>query len=369
MSRSSDTAEAVTETASQENYGKRRELTFRRKLAYGSLVTLTFFCALELCCRLLVAAAPNARWAKHADVVVSVGFSGLNEILEPDDTLFWRIRRNMDTRIRGRVSDSSELDFNVSTDMSGQRKTPKLPTPSHTILFLGDSCTFGIGVDDDETFPSLVQNQFANVQCLNAGVPGYSSYQGRRLLETTSFELTPDIAVICFLFNDKASWDGLSDLEHARALNSFRSRLARTSRFVALLGGLIQLSVEESSSLSKRPRLSDLEYEDEISRIVARCRELEIQPVFLGWPIRSQMRDSRPISKQQVLTQVATKLEVPLLDLVPVFRRSGGERLFADVVHANLGGNTLVTNKLLSLLRSEMHLETASAEDPGDTDE
>ncbi len=70
---------------------------------------------------------------------------------------------------------AQEYPFEVSTDSGGRRLHPPVPDPIWRVLFLGDSCTFGIPVSDRNTFPSLVQNHLAATRCINAGVPGHSA--------------------------------------------------------------------------------------------------------------------------------------------------------------------------------------------------
>ena len=49
---------------------------------------------------------------------------------------------------------------------------------NHTnVLLLGCSFTYGFGVDDDQTFASLLQKDFPEAGIQNAGVPGYGSVQ------------------------------------------------------------------------------------------------------------------------------------------------------------------------------------------------
>src|SRR5438552_2980989 len=81
------------------------------------------------------------------------------------------------------------LRWTIHTDHRGFR-SPAVPVERTglRILTLGDSCTFGFRVNDADTYPARLMRACAahapggRVHVLDAGVPGYTSYQGRRLL-------------------------------------------------------------------------------------------------------------------------------------------------------------------------------------------
>ena len=60
----------------------------------------------------------------------------------------------------------------------------------------------------------------ANIRCINAGVPGYTIFQGWRFLETRGARYEPDLVVLNFDWNSQVIWDGLSDLEHYENLQA-----------------------------------------------------------------------------------------------------------------------------------------------------
>ena len=102
-------------------------------------------------------------------------FPGTDKLFEPDANLFWKLRSNLRKVSVAERLPAQEYPFEVSTDSGGRRLHPPVPDPKWRVLFLGDSCTFGIPVSDRNTFPSLVQNHLAATRCINAGVPGHSA--------------------------------------------------------------------------------------------------------------------------------------------------------------------------------------------------
>jgi lysophospholipase L1-like esterase len=311
----------------------------------------------ELASRLIVAAASNPRWDYFTGLVVAVGFSELNDILEPDPERFWRVKRNLEKKhLSGRIGNVGPISFTVSTDEQGHRRLPDVQDARHQVFFLGDSCTFGVAVNDDETFPALLQRRMPGVRCINAGVPGYSAYQGRVTLEGTSFDRAPDVVVISFFWNDDSPWGGLSDAEHAEALARDNARWIRRSRLVTILTSLKPRAKAAPARVGEaaRPRLTDEEYADELRGIVARCRAMGSEPILMVWPMLQQMVTGEQFGKQEVMRRIAEDEDVSLIDLVPLFR-SQQAPVFADVVHANAAGHRLVADRLEPAIESVLH--------------
>lgn len=76
------------------------------------------------------------------------------------------------------------------------------------ILTLGDSCTWGWGVADGESYPARLQELLdyrwgaGRYRVINAGVPGTTSYQGLRFLRARGLALRPAMVIAAYGFND-----------------------------------------------------------------------------------------------------------------------------------------------------------------------
>jgi lysophospholipase L1-like esterase len=76
------------------------------------------------------------------------------------------------------------------------------------IACIGDSWTFGMNVNQDETYPSRVaamlgrQTPPRSVEVMNFGTLGYTSFQGLQVLKTYALDLQPDVVIIGFGMND-----------------------------------------------------------------------------------------------------------------------------------------------------------------------
>ena len=77
------------------------------------------------------------------------------------------------------------------------------------IVCIGDSNTFGWGVDPEENYPAVLGGLLRGtpdgkkVEVLNLGVPGYSSLQGRVFVEEVVCGLDPDLVIAEYGFNDR----------------------------------------------------------------------------------------------------------------------------------------------------------------------
>ena len=74
------------------------------------------------------------------------------------------------------------------------------------IVCLGDSVTFGPGVR--LTYPEILENLLKayypgkKIEVLNGGIPGYTSFQGLRLIKNEISNLKPDIVIAFYGIND-----------------------------------------------------------------------------------------------------------------------------------------------------------------------
>jgi lysophospholipase L1-like esterase len=197
-------------------------------------------------------------------------------------------------------------------------------------------------VNDHETFPSLVQQKIEGVESVNAGVPGYSAFQGRLVLEGLDASFHPDIVVVTFWPNDRSVWDHLGDSEHEELIAAERSGDFSRYRILRLL---------RRATPGKRPRLTESEFAEQIQLMIQWCRDRRSEPVLMVWPARQQLGNTEEIDLQQTLRRIAVSDGVRIVDLVPVFRVNREANLFVDSVHATKAGYALVAETLAPVLR------------------
>ncbi|MEK7591224.1 MAG: SGNH/GDSL hydrolase family protein [Patescibacteria group bacterium] len=89
----------------------------------------------------------------------------------------------------------------VTTNSLGFRG-PELDPKKPLLVFLGDSITFGYGLEDDETIPRKAQKALPAWNVLNTASPGYNLRQQTAVFQEKIRKLDPKALVLIFHFND-----------------------------------------------------------------------------------------------------------------------------------------------------------------------
>lgn len=110
----------------------------------------------------------------------------------------------------GRRCLKGTYDFTFSHNSLGLRCSRNYPSTKQKgtirILLLGDSYTYGTGVNNEDTFAYLIEKSLSTatypVEVINAGNPGKGTDYELRELTALSKKLKPDVVVLGFHFND-----------------------------------------------------------------------------------------------------------------------------------------------------------------------
>jgi len=210
-----------------------------KPVAAGALATLIVVGAAELAVR-LVYFARNAM-VRYVPLPYSLGddYGPIPPWLDPfhilvqDDDLLWRNARNVDrtyvdifspvaresdrVALLRRFSPSLPAQFagnprwRIALNSRGDRNEEISETVAPStirIACIGDSWTFGMNVNQDDTYPRRLAahlNEARPAQkfdIVNFGVLGYSSFQGLALLKERVLAFHPAIVVVGFAMND-----------------------------------------------------------------------------------------------------------------------------------------------------------------------
>ena len=102
-----------------------------------------------------------------------------------------------------------EPEFSVTTTHSsrGYRSAEVAAAKGERlrVLVLGDSFTYGIGAEGEETFSAQLEQLDPRLEVINTGVNGYGTGQELLLLREEGVALDPDIVVVAFFWNDVAN--------------------------------------------------------------------------------------------------------------------------------------------------------------------
>jgi lysophospholipase L1-like esterase len=135
----------------------------------------------------------------------------------PDEATMYRLRPNL--RVKAWVPGVFQVTYRTNAQgFRGSTAIGNKATGTTRILGLGDSFTFGIGVEDDATYLALLEQKLrrvANVEVINAGVFGWGTAHELAFFEKTATKLRPEIVIVGFFENDLRD-NLLSGLFHVR---------------------------------------------------------------------------------------------------------------------------------------------------------
>jgi lysophospholipase L1-like esterase len=209
------------------------------------------------------------------------------------------------------------------------------------ILALGDSCTWGYRVREEESYPEILQRLLdrrapGRYQLINAGVPRYTSYHGVLYLSEQGLALKPAIVLIGFQFNDQAKF---GDIENRIARERLLLPVLRLEDWLVLHSRLyhwVRLKVQTGATPAQPPRVDREQYFSNLARMVRLSREHGARVALIDWNL---VWSGYPLIEHSV----AEQLKVPIV----TYQRP---RLDADVVHPTPAGNEVLARELLDAL-------------------
>ena len=266
--------------------------------------------ACEVGARLLLPPPGLIRFSALAEAVNEPGGGGHLDVFQRDEDLFWRFAKNV------RLPDDGGAFVGLVSNDRGLRDPREIPFEKPAgavrILFLGASMTFGWFLHYDETIvhrtEQILRERFParDITCLNAGVPGYTAFQGWRYLETEGLRYQPDLVVASFGSNDSTRWQGLGDLEIYRHNQLTKPVVGlRWSRLAALAWNAFHPWSQHEINNS-RPRLLPEEFREVLGRIQVTTRSHGIDLLLLVGALRINVDGSkepgyrRPLQREEI---------------------------------------------------------------------
>lgn len=248
----------------------------------------------------------------YRDRLADAGFlSRYYDLYEWDRFLFYRLRPGRRLEMIDPLAPPSLADHGrwlLETNARGFRGADFDPQPvpgRHRIVSLGDSSTFGWGVAVDQAYPSELRDDVARrlgsspdrLEVLNLGVPGYSSFQGRVMLERVALPLRPELVTWSYLSNDGAftgqsdrrayerrlGWSGalLAALHHSRAFEAFEG-------WFDLLSARLSGAARGTAPRTQRNVASYQEAAENVRDAVRAARAAGVKIVLVGLCLRDQ---------------------------------------------------------------------------------
>jgi lysophospholipase L1-like esterase len=286
----------------------------------------------------------------------------------PDKQLFWRL------------APSNPRLLTNAHGFRGTEFSDAKPPGVERIIALGCSCTFGI--ESSFTYTMALQ-QFLNrngagrrYEVINTGVPGYSSFQGVRLLETELERYRPDILLVYFGWNDHWLARFFEDKEQKTPSAAAQFLLDHASR-VRLLQALQKLAASLRGAAARSAtlmyRVSPSDYRANLERIAGDAGRLGCRVAFITAPAgydrptdvpeylvrEGFIQDNETLLRvhaeyNRIVREVARERNIALVDCAATFDANPAKKsLFGeDGIHPNNQGHRLIAQEVfLGFLR------------------
>jgi lysophospholipase L1-like esterase len=359
-----------------------------RRVAFAVFAALAFAGALELTARLALPRGAIPVLFSPLDGAVN---TTVPEFFRSSPTLFWELvpgaRRDPPT-FWGDV---------VNADGLRMRREVGAKDGRVRVACFGDSCTYGLGVPVDDAWPSLLGADGA-LDVINAGVPGYTTYQGALMADARCPSWKPDVIVVEYGVNDPLAWMQYDRGGVVALTDEERAPHVRVDALVkksVLLGWLVSLAgvpqaravpqsvlarpegdapkggVEQrefaaaSAALSNdaerlTARVPPDQYRANLARIAAHAP----YAVVLQWPRRRLLDPATrdPMSVERLApyveaTAAAATDKVDVIDLAPLLFASHltADQAFLDAVHGRRALSEIVAKAVRERIRARLN--------------
>ena len=240
-----------------------------------------------------IAARIALPWVPEPEARVRFAFEevwshGRNPFHTPDRDLLWRM-----------IPGYSEGLIRINDEgFRGPTFARDKPVGTYRVVVLGDSVTFGYGVAEDATYARQLERLLDEAgargggnraEVINAGVIGYTSWQGRLLYERTVGRFAPDLVVVLFGYNDHHS-AVQSDAQRygRRHLAAIADNLAATGAF-RLLKRVCDRVAGTDLRRAPVPRVSVNDFEANLLALRQRAEADGARTLFLTVPVRQTL--------------------------------------------------------------------------------
>ncbi|MFC2166998.1 GDSL-type esterase/lipase family protein [Acidobacteriota bacterium] len=196
--------------------------------------------------------------------------------------LGWELRPNFTGSIYGKSCEVDKDGFLVEdTPQINDDKRPK-------VVFIGDSWTFGNKTSVRSTFVEIVDDLLPEMNVINMGIPGYSSFQGYVTIQKRALDLNPSLIVVSFSLNDRRfvlREEDRDSLEKFEILYKVQSK-QKIADYIYLFKGLNYLKekmypLEQIDLRTVYARVPPEAFYENLIKIAALSSEKNIPLVFL----------------------------------------------------------------------------------------
>jgi len=250
------------------------------------------------------------------------------------------------------------------------------------IFAMGGSSTYGLPMYHSINTYSAVLQRFLNerrpdetFEVFNAGIAGHGITQVLHSIEASILQHSPDVVSVMSWFNDSApgpGWWGVHNKSDKDAYIQLRvlwaledsaiyrrvhgTRLYGIFRFYVLhaWAAVSELLMSDKDVEQRHPtRMSPADFEWALEEIIKLSDRHDFLPVFIYEPLHRTDSLEEMLEKNRyyrVISDVATRYDVPIVDPLTPMSERREEWLFYDFIHPNIEGHRLIAEELYQTL-------------------
>jgi lysophospholipase L1-like esterase len=339
---------------------------FLRKALISFIVVPIVFIALET---LLFFFRANPKEINDAAIFNAPTTEAINNrTFLKDRLLLWKLRPSQNF-LKKFTNDKFNGNYAInSLGLRGKDFPIEKNKDTFRLVCLGDSITFGWRVEFEDAYPERLEAKLRsgfrdkNVEVINAGVLGYSSLQGLRLLERDIIKLKPDIVIVYFGIDDGDKAVYFSDKylriksDVAVSIDNFLNR----SRFYRLLKNFLLKFIGnkkyERDRNTERSRVSPEDYRVNLEDMVSLLNSKNI-PLLVMLPIIYENGFSQKLQRYDVTENLSLKLtgkNIKYINVLSAFKKVKDQQiLFFDNSHPTELGHEIMAEEIFRTLVEE----------------
>lgn len=275
-----------------------------------------------------------------------------------------------------------------------------IPKPDNTyrILVLGDSFTWGVGLDVEETIPKLLErrlsesSEIGNFEVINAAIPGYNTIEEFLLLREKGLKYKPDIVLLIYNLNDieylmhlsektygdkeptpVVEIDSGEDITKYSKNSGFRGlvlKIERHSVFVRFLvprvGSLLRrMNLIQSTEFSWVQKIYQgftnenpgwLESKRGLTKIAEACRVNDCDFLIAVYPLLVELDNYKGYNVHRTILEFCRTAGIKAVDLLPIFENTKAQSHWINFMdsHPNANAHKMIAETLLPVIRNQI---------------
>jgi len=295
----------------------------------------------------------------------------------PHPDLAWYNRPNLKNH-RDETDQASKTTNSLGFRM--KREIPKKKKQGEFRIFIvGDSSTFGYGVDDDKTFASVMEKKLRedtglDVMSIDTACPGHTSFQGLFLLKKYGSRVDPDLIV--WAYNNDSCLDTEEDKDRISKSSFAREvqRILFRSDYYLLLRRVILDTVyawkideyQKKFSMNSYDwvrRIPFEDYKEYLQEFADYAAKRNIGIIFIRMPLNEPMESiekiyatSFDVKYREYLCSFTEQKGLPCINFEKEFLSEYSPDLFlpGQLFHPSVKGHRIIGTELAEYIEQNM---------------